>query len=191
MSSNEPKNQDSKNQVNARSQVSAFARVDGAKLGVLWIISFALFVGNFYYAICGVLWTATMVYTPFFVAIQTKNYANRVCEGRISYFHAYLHSMLTVFHASLILAIVQWAYFQYLDHGFVIEQYLSILNDKELAESYSKMGYSKDLITQMSEQIRKMRPIDLAIQLLWTNMVAGLIMSLTTALYASINRRMK
>ena len=191
MSSSEPRNQDSPKELNPRNQVSAYARVDGAKLGVLWIISFALFVGNFHYPICGILWTATMVYTPFYVAILTKRYADEVCGGKIGYFQAYLHSMLTVFHASLILAIVQWAYFQYLDHGFIIEQYLSVLNDKEFTESFSRMGYSKDLITQMSEQLRKMRPIDIAIQLLWSNMVAGLVMSLTTALYASVTRRIK
>ena len=111
MSSSEPRNQEPPKQESPRNQVSAFARIDGAKLGILWIISFALFVGNFYYPICGILWTATMVYTPFYVAILTKNYADQVCGGNISYFHAYLHSMLTVFHAALILAIVQWAYF--------------------------------------------------------------------------------
>ena len=191
MSSSEPRNQEPPKQESPRNQVSAFARIDGAKLGILWIISFALFVGNFYYPICGILWTATMVYTPFYVAILTKNYADQVCGGNISYFHAYLHSMLTVFHAALILAIVQWAYFQYLDHGYIVEQYLSVLNDKEFAKSFGNMGYSKDIITQMSEQLRKMRPIDLALQLLWTNMVAGLVMSLTTALYASVSRRIK
>ena len=191
MSNSEPKNQDPRNEVNPRNQVSAYARVDGAKLGVLWIFSFALFVGNFHYPICGILWMATMVYTPFYVAILTKRYADNVCEGKISYFHAYLHSMLTVFHAALILAIVQWAYFQYLDHGFIIEQYLSALNDKEFAESFSRLGYSKDLIPQLSEQLRKMRPIDIAIQLLWSNMVAGIVMSLTTALFASVSRRIK
>ena len=175
-----------------RSNVSAFARIDGAKLGLLWIISFALFVANFHYSdIFGILWMATMVYTPFYVAIQTKKYADRVCGGQISYFHAYIHSMLTVFHASLILAIVQWAYFQYLDHGFIIEQYLSMLNDKDFAKSFGNLGYSKEIISQMSEQIRNMRPIDIAIQLLWSNMVAGMVMSLTTALYASVNRRIK
>ena len=191
MSSSEPRNQDSLNEVNPRNQISAFARIDGAKLGVLWIISFALFVGNFHYPICGIFWTATMVYTPFYVAILTKRYADEVCGGKIRYFQAYLHSMLTVFYASLILAIVQWAYFQYLDHGFIIEQYLSALNDKKFAESFNSLGYSKDLITQLSEQIRKMRPIDIAVQLLWSNMVAGMVMSLTTALYASVNKRLK
>ncbi len=171
--------------------MSAFARIDGAKLGVMWIISFALFVGNFHYPVCGILWTATIVYTPFSVAILTKRYADQACDGRVSYFHAYLHSMLTVFHASLILAIVQWAYFQYLDHGYILEQYISALNDKDFADSFSRLGYSKDLLSQLTEQIRKMRPIDIAIQLLWSNMVAGMVMSLTTALYASVSKRMK
>ena len=169
----------------------AYARVDGAKLGLLWIVSFALFVGNFHYAVCGILWMATMVFTPFYVAILTRSYALRALGGQIRYFHAYTHSVLTVFYASLILAISQWAYFQYFDHGFIIDQYMTMLTDKEFSHTLKSMGYTQDMIRQLADQLRKMRPIDITLQLLWSNMVAGLVMSLTTALFASLSRHMK
>ena len=166
-------------------RMRAFARVDGAKLGLMWIISFAFFIGYFHQPIFGMFWLATIIFTPFMVGILTSNYAQKVCDGQISYKHAFAHSVLTVFHASLILAIVQWAYFQYLDHGMVINSYTQMLSDPDFIKTMESMGYPKDTATQFVENMQKLRPIDIALQLLWSNMMAGVIMSLTTALYAS------
>lgn len=175
--------------IESRNQLSAFARIDGAKLGVFWILSFALFVGNYYYPICGILWMATMIYTPFFVAFRTKAYADTLPEGRIGYFHAYLHSVLTVFYGSLILAIVQWMYFQYIDHGMVINSYTTLLSDKEVLKSMESLGYSKSMVDEFVAHLRQLRPIDIAIQMLWSNLMAGIVLGTTTALYASFSRR--
>ena len=172
-------------------RMRAFARVDGAKLGLFWIVSFALFIGSFKYPVCGMLWMSTMVATPFLVAILTKLYSDKTPGKRISYRHAYAHSALTVFYASLIMAIAQWAYFQYLDHGQLMSRYASILSDPQFSKSLESMGYSKNILTKMIEQLRAMRPIDIALQLLWSNMIAGLLMSLTTALYVSSRRYFK
>ena len=172
-------------------RMRAFARVDGAKLGLFWIASFALFIGSFKHPVCGMLWMITMVATPFLVAFLTKHYSDKTPGGQISYRHAYAHSMMTVFYASLIMAIAQWAYLQYLDHGQLITNYTSILSDPQFSKSFERMGYSKDTLTKMIEQIRALRPIDIALQLMWSNMVAGLLMSLTTALYVSSRRYFK
>jgi hypothetical protein len=161
------------------------ARVSGAKLGVLWLVSFALFVGLFTYSFCGMLWIFTMVYTPFYVGLLTDAYSQTLPEKNISYLHAYGHSFLTVFHASLILALGQWVYFQYLDHGMVINSYTSFLTDKENMKMMEAMGYTKKMVHQMIDMIQSLRPIDLSLQMLWTNIMAGFFISLTTALYVS------
>ena len=173
----------------SRQNLSEFARLDGAKLGLFWIVSFALFVCNFHYSFCGILWMSTMIYTPFFIAFRTRAYASTLPEGRIGYFHAYLHSVLTVFYGSLILAIAQWVYFQYFDHGTVINSYVSLLNDKEMLKGLKSLGYSKSMVEELASQLHNLRPIDIAIQILWSNLMAGIVLSITTALYASVNRR--
>ena len=166
-------------------QLKAFARVDGAKLGVFWIISFALFIANFTYPFCGLLWMATMIFTPFYIGIMTRQYAVKVMGGRVSYRRAYVYSVLVTFYGGLILALAQWAYFQFLDHGFVMGNYISLLDDKTFKESLESFGYSTKDIRQLLEQFSKLRPIDISLQMLWSNFLAGVILSLTTALYAS------
>ena len=163
----------------------AYARVSGAKLGILWIVSFAFFVFSFHHAICGFLWIATIVFTPFYVGMLTNAYSQKTPEKRISYKHAYAHSFLTVFYASLILAIGQWAYFHFFDHGSLINNYTSFLTDKENMKMMEAMGYTKSMIRQITDMLHSLRPIDMALQMLWTNVIAGLFISLTTALYVS------
>ena len=170
--------------------VGAYARADGAKLGLMWIVSFALFVGSFHYPICGTLWMSTMIFTPFYVAILCRRYADKM-KGKASYWKCYSHSVLTVFYASLFLAVAQWVYFQYFDHGLIIEKYAGMLSDKEFVGKLESVGYPKNVATDFAIALRKMRPIDIAIQCLWSNMLAGLIMGLTSALYASMRRQWK
>ena len=170
--------------------VRPFARADGVRLGIVWIVSFALFVGNLHYPICGTLWLATMIFTPFYVAILTQRYAVNSGENP-GYWKCYAHSMLTVCYASLILAVAQWAYFQYLDHGLLVESYASALSDKEFVGRLESMGYPKNMAAEFAETLRKMRPIDMALQFLWSNILAGIIMAFTTALYASAKKRWK
>lgn len=161
------------------------ARADGLKLGLFWIVSFALFIGNFHHTIFGILWMGTMVFTPFFVGMLTRRYADTSLEGVISYRHAYAHGFLTVFYASLILAIAQWAYFAFLDNGFVVNRYIGMLTDKDFLKGMEAMGYTKKTVEELGTMLRSLRPIDIALEMMWSNVVAGFIISLTTALYAS------
>lgn len=166
-------------------QMKAFARIDGAKLGIFWIISFALFIANFTYPFCGILWMATMIFTPFYIGILTRQYAVKVLGDHISYRRAYAYSVSTTFYGALILAIIQWAYFQFLDHGYVISNYLNILEDNSFKKSMQILGYKSEDAKQAFEAFANLRPIDIALQMLWSNFMAGVILSITTALYAS------
>lgn len=169
-------------------QLKAFARIDGAKVGLFWVISFALFVGSFTYPVCGMLWMTTMILTPFLVGVLTNRYAKEVLDKPISYRRAYFYSVLVTIYAALILALAQWVYFQYLDHGFVVNTYISMLGDKNVSDMMSQMGYGTEQLTQLTDLLKSMRPIDIALQILSSNFIAGAIYSLTTALYACSRR---
>ena len=169
----------------------AFARIDGGKLGLFWICSFALFVFNFSYPLCGMLWVITLIATPFLIGIMTRRYAVNQLKGKISYRRAYFYTFLLTFYAGLILAIVQWVYFQYLDHGTLIDKYTSLISSKDVNDALKNMGYKMEDIHDMIGMFKSLRPIDIALQILWSNMFAGLIISLTTALYASSRKMLK
>lgn len=177
--------------VEAYNQLKAYARIDGAKLGLFWVISFALFVANFAYPICGTFWMMTMIATPFVIGIYTNRFATKVLDGNISYRRAYAYSAYTSFYAALILALAQWGYFQFFDHGYVIGNYLNILTDPNVSKALEGMGYKGEQMQEIVEQLKALRPIDISLQILWTNVMASLIISLTTALFASSKKRIK
>ncbi len=162
-------------------QLKAYARIDGALLGLFWVLSFACFVGQFQYPLCGMLWMASLVLTPFFVAYRTSRFRNVALGGYISFRRAFAHAAWTFFYAALILAIAQWAYFQYMDHGRVVDQLSLLFADKDLQQMLTSMNYPIDQINQAIDAWRTMRPIDFALQTLWTNCLVSLLLSLPIA----------
>ena len=88
-------------------------------------------------------------------------------------------------------ALYQWVYLQYIDKAFLIDRYASMLTDKELTTAMERMGYPKGAGQEIASRLREMRPIDIVLQLLWSNMVAGMVLSVTTALYASVRSHWK
>ena len=45
------------------------------------------------------------------------------------------------------------------------------------------MRVTKEMVSQLLDAIRALRPIDIALQMMWFNMVSGLLISITTSLY--------
>ena len=56
-------------------QLKAFARVDGAYLGVAWIISFAFYICGLSSPLLGLLGTLIAVLSPVFAAYASENSA--------------------------------------------------------------------------------------------------------------------
>lgn len=164
------------------SQLQAYARVDGAILGLLWIASFACFVGQFHYPFCGMLWMASLIGTPIWVGFRTARFRDRVLEGVISFRRAYGFSIFTMFYASLILAIGQFVYFQFLDHGFVISQYMQLLSDPGVKDLLKGYGMTEDVMKEAVSAFQEMRPIDLSLELLYSNITIIVILCLPIAL---------
>lgn len=164
------------------SQLQAYARIDGAILGLLWIASFACFVGQFTYPICGLLWMASLVGTPIWVGFRTARFRDRVLEGVISFRRAYGYSMFTLFYASLILAIGQFVYFQFLDHGFIISQYNQMFTDPGVKDILKGYGVTSNVIKEAIDTFQEMRPIDLTLELLYSNITVIVLLCLPIAL---------
>ena len=60
-----------------------------------------------------------------------------------------------------------------------------------MRDSLSAIGYTQEIIDQLIEAMQSLRPIDIALQFMWSNVVAGFFISLTTALYASFRHHKK
>ena len=161
-------------------QLKAYSRIDGLWLAVLWTVSFACYVLSFRYPGASVLAFLAVVGTPFFAARRLRLFRDNVLDGTISFLRGWGHVMLSFFYASLLFAVVQFAYFMWIDGG----TFLSTLTDMFSAPEVRKTLEANGMIQTIEESLtvlRQMRPIDLSLNIMTTNMLIGVVLGLPIA----------
>lgn len=160
-------------------QLKAFTRMDGALLALLWTASFACYVWGLSQPELGMVAIILAVITPFFVARRLKKFRDGGLDGIISFRRGWAYAMLTFFYASLLFAAVHFVYFSYLDHGYFFAMLTKMMSSPENAQALGK-----DLLGTVIDSLQmagKMRPIDLALNIMMSNMFVGFILSFPVA----------
>lgn len=158
-------------------QIKAFARIDGAIMGVMWIISFACFIAQFYMPLLNMAALIFGIASIIVSAIRLRNFRDNILDGVISYWRAYGYSLLTYFYAALLLAAAQYIYFQFIDHGFLLNQYTTMTSSPEFKSMMTLYGIKADEMKLTMDTIATLRPIDIALQFLTTNLFFGIVIS--------------
>ncbi len=155
-------------------QTKAFARQDGAILGAVWVVSFALtmLAVEPQYQLLGLLANVLTLSTPFVVARRLKSFRDYALEGAISFKNALYYSWHCFFYATLLLTIVQYLWFRFMDTGMFMSQltanYQMVMQAYELSAQEAKT---------VMEAIAQMKPIAWASLFMITDLVAGIILS--------------
>lgn len=157
------------------------AATEGLYTGLLWVVSFACFIGQFA--------SPSLSFVSMFVALlsvvlvikRLRNYRNTKLDT-LSFFKAFVYAMSVFLYASLIMALGQWIYFQFIDHGYMIQEYMKQIQKPEFTEMLTGIeGFKEDDLQFIIEQFNSLRPIDIAFQFLSTNIVIGLLLSFPVA----------
>lgn len=167
-------------------QLKAFARLDGAVLGVIMSVTFFAFVACLTNAAWQMAYLAGIVAVPVFVAYRVRNYRDKIVRKRVSFRRAAAYSMHCFGYSSLILAIVMYIYFQYFDHGMMLANLRSYIEAPEMQEAMKISGVQKSLFEDQFTVMAALRPIDVAFSMISNTLFSGLACSL---LIAVISRR--
>jgi len=172
-------------------QLKAFARIDGALVGVLWIISFACFIGEFSNPMLGAVSLIAGVSSLVFAALRLRKFRDTVLGGAISFRRALCYGCFTYFYAALLMALAQFIYFQFIDNGFLISKYTEALSDAKFAGMVQKTyGITPGDMQLAMDTLATLRPIEVALQFLTTNIILGIVISLPmAAIMKSAGRR--
>lgn len=162
-------------------QFKAFARVDGAIVGGLWILSFALFVGEFHNPLLGLPAMIAGVASVVVAALRLRRYRNEALDGVMSFRRAFGYGVLTYAYAALLMAAAQYVYFQFIDHGFLISRYVDMTTTDEFKAMTKLYGLRSDDVKQAIDALSALRPIDIALQFFTTNIMLGVMISLPVA----------
>ena len=104
----------------------------------------------------------------------------------ISFRRAYAYSLYVFIYASLVFALVQYAYFQFLDNGAFAELITTTM--KQVAPVYEQNGVSKEEIKSSMDLIAMITPVQWAFMFMMQNLAIGAIISLPIALIGKRNR---
>ena len=121
-----------------------------------------------------------IVVSPFYAANRLRKFRDVAREGIISFMRAYGYTVLTYFYGGLLLAIAVFAYFQFIDNGYLMSKLMDMLNTEEGRQMVKLYGMA-DEISQGMEELAKMRPIDYALNMLTIIISTGFILGLPTA----------
>lgn len=159
---------------------------EGLLTGGLWLLSFGCFIAQFRFPPLSLLAMVGVVVSAVLVVLRLRRYTSRFIDG-IGFWKAFGYSVSVYFYASLILAFGQWIYFQYIDHGFLLEQYSQQLTNPlflQLMESVE--GFKVEDIEEALKQLSELRPIDISLNFLSTNILLSFVLALPTAAIASM-----
>ena len=164
-------------------QLRAFARQDGALLGLLWAASFACMV----WIPTSGLSTWLMLATPFFVGWRLMKFRNYALNGVVSLKRGFAYCSYTFFYASLIFAIMQFVYFKYLDNG----NFFNIINNalQVVLPIYRANGINTQQLINALGLMRQLTSMEMVFLFMMQNIIIGLFLSLPVA--AICKRRIK
>ena len=163
-------------------QTKAFARQDGTLLGIVWVASFVctMLAANPEYHILGLFSNILILSTPFVVAKRLKYFRDVVREGHISFKHGLYYCVQTFFYATLLLTIIQYLWFRFMNTGMFMTQLQA--NYQMIAQAYQ---LTAEETKALFDAITMMKPIAWASMFMITDLVAGAVLSpILAAIYS-------
>ena len=118
----------------------------------------------------------------------TRMYRNQVCGGYISFPQAWIFTVFMYIFAALLTAVAHYIYFQFIDHGYIINSIESQINQLAQSRIPGTEDYIK-MYRDMLETARTLTPIDITIEMVSFNVFFGSLMAIPTALF--VMRRKK
>jgi len=162
-------------------QFKAFVKQDGLYIAALWTVSFACIIGEFTWRPLGSIGIFIALLTPFFVVNRLRRYRDWGLNGKISFARAFTYGVTLFLAASLLFALVQYIYFQFIDKGYLLEQYNLIMSSKAMQEAMAAYNV-KQQMEQSLQMMSQMTAMEKAANMLPMNIFIGVLMSLPIAM---------
>ena len=162
-------------------QLKAYARQDGFFLALLWTASFACYILGITNQMLEMLALGLAITTPFFVASRLRKFRDEGREGQISFGRGYAYTIFVFFYGAVLLAVVQFLYFAYVDNGYLLNAFSRMMSSEEGQQIISQYGMSQ-MVEEGLAEMAQIRPIDYALNILTMNIIIGFILGVPIGL---------
>lgn len=161
-------------------QLRAYSRLDGLRLSVLWIASFACYVWGLRRPELGMFAIGMALFTPVLMGLRLRSFRDGVMDGSITFGRGWVYTLFMSFYACIIFALAQFVYFQWIDNGFFVEALGDMVSAPESAPALQQLGMMRAVEESLS-LLASMRPIDLVLNIMGSNMMICCVVGLPVA----------
>lgn len=162
-------------------QLKAYARQDGFFLAILWIVSFAAYIMGLTNQVLAMAAMLMVVMTPFFVASRLKKFRDEGRDGVISFGRSYAYTIFVFFYGAVLLAVVHYLYFAYMDNGYLVNSFAKMMSSDEGRLMLEQYGMTQ-MVDESLAEMAATRPIDYALNILTINISLGFILGVPIGL---------
>ena len=162
-------------------QLKAYARQVGFYLALLWTTSFVCYILGIKNQFLEMLALGLAIMTPFFVANRLRRFRDEGREGLISFRRSYAYIVFVFFYGAVLLAVVHFIYFAYIDHGYLLSSFAKMMSSSEGKELISQYGMTQ-MMEESLEAMANTRPIDYALNILTFNLMVGFVLGVPIGL---------
>lgn len=159
-------------------QLRAFARQDGAILGLAWIVSFICAMQSLHVPLLALVSNLLALSTPFLVGYRLGKFRDEALGGVISFRRAFGYCIQTFAYATLLLTVTQFVYLRFIDAAY-LEQF--VITYRQLLESTPDIG--KEDAMQITEALSGLTPLAWVSAFMITDILTGLFLSPFIALF--------
>lgn len=152
--------------------------------GRFWILKFILFPLGISVPFLFSIFIGLTLCVPFMAYYYVRMYRNMVCGGTISFLHAWIFTVFMYMFAALLTAVAHYIYIRFIDQGFILNSYETMLNSWEI--TYKAVPGIDAYIEQLREglsQVRSLTPIEITMQMMSMNVFVGSLLAIPTALF--------
>lgn len=166
----------------SRSSLQKYAMHFGTYMGVYWILKFILFPLGLSIPFLLFLFIGLTLGVPFMGYYYVRIYRDKVCGGSIKFLQAWVFTIFMYLFAALLAAVAHFVYFQFIDQGFIVQTYTTMLEGMSQANTPGMEAYIGQL-KEMMTVVSSLTPIDITLQLISQNVSYGTLLGLPTALF--------
>lgn len=158
----------------------------GTVLGLYYAVKFFLFPLGLTSGIAGMLFIGLTLLVPVLAYKLTKRYRQSLPDGFMSYMQAWTFVLRLFFFASLLVAVVHYVYFAFMDKGALLQ---ALTYNLEQMRSTSVDGVTNqaswqaqlELFQESLNNIASMTPIKLVMELFINNLFWGALLAVPIA----------
>lgn len=164
-----------------KQSIQKYAMYFGTYMGIFWVLKFILFPLGFKIPILFFLFFVLTIAVPVLGYYYAKTFRDKICGGKVTFTRSWLFTTFIYIFAGLLTSVAHYIYFQFIDHGFVIDSYIEMLQTLSQIDSSGFESMAKDM-DDLIAIVSNLTPIDITIQLLSQNIIYGSLLAVPTAL---------